>query len=237
MQRPSLAARGVVPNNQSARSIAAPCSSNAPAGTRGMFERPIGIYRMAYSYVGEPSPPTAAARPPLFHFAPHCSQTSVYFPVLCSMAESPEPLRRGSVRSIDRQSAYWAMRVVKQTCRGLPWARCLQAIQDRQRQLEARAQGFIEAIAAADGVRDQPEEPSDAAVDAFAREVVAEWWVLLDELLVRYGDGWEHEWDPATGARTGAPIAYPLEWLEQTDFFTDRDGGGGRGGRGESEQA
>ena len=38
----------------------------------GAFERPIGVYRMAYSYVGE-----ASATQPMLHFAPHAAQTAL----------------------------------------------------------------------------------------------------------------------------------------------------------------
>ena len=48
---------------------------------------------------------------------------------------------------------------------------------------------------------------------------------LLDELLLRYGDGWEHEWDEV-GRRLGRPIAYPPEWLAQLGFA--QEGGEGQ---------
>ena len=81
----------------------------------GAFERPIGVYRMAYSYVGE-----ASATQPMLHFAPHAAQTAVYLPVLCGACAdaaaneaAPDALGVGTVRAIERASAYWAFRRVK----------------------------------------------------------------------------------------------------------------------------
>ena len=206
---------------------------------QGAFERPIGIYRMAYSYVGEPQPiatdddatvaidvstPSTTpvpTRPSCFHFAPHCSQTAVYFPIACTMATVPAPLAAGSVRAIDREAAYWAFRIAKHTVRGLPWDRCLALMRSRQAAWEAKADRLLDAYSlAADGDDAAAREAaSEAALHAFARDVVADWWALLDELLLRYGDGWEHEWEETTGKSKCAPLAYPAEWLEKGGFF------------------
>jgi dipeptidase len=204
----------------------------AATSGEGFFDRPIGIYRMAYSYVCEPAaaaPATAVVsaadsgggggggghgagggrrRSSLFHFAPHASVTWVYLPVLCSMQAAPPPLATGTVRAVDRSSAYWAFRVVKHTARGLPWDRCLGAIRARQRRWEAEATSIVDNEAGVDA----------AKVCDLATAVVDDWWALHDELLVRYGDGWEHEW-AEDGESRCKPIEYPREWLEKVGFF------------------
>jgi len=54
---------------------------------------------------------------------------------------------------------------------------------------------------------------------------VADWWMLDDELTLRFGDGWEHEWaavgDPDSGASRCRPIAYPDSWLERVGFVSN----------------
>jgi len=169
----------------------------------GAFERPIGVYRMAYSYVCE-----ASATSPRFHWAPHASQTSVYLPVLCAMPACPAPLASGSVRAIDRASAYWAFRIVKHTARGLPWKRCLEYISQRQARWEAEAAALVGGEAG-----DAPE-----ALEALARAVVADWYALGDELLLRFGDGFEYAADDS-GAWSSKPLVYPTEWLESVGFY------------------
>ena len=61
---------------------------------------------MAYSYVCEahvgPAASAAAAPRPVLHFAPHASQTALYFPVLVARAadmDVPRPLAIGSVKA------------------------------------------------------------------------------------------------------------------------------------------
>lgn len=179
-------------------------------------ERPIGVFRMAYSYVCEPSPSVEGGDgvlPALFHFAPHSSQTSVYLPIPCALRECPTPLSRGTVRAIDRDVAYWAFRIVKQTARGLPWDRCLSQIQERQCAWEDRADEILDEIRRGSSTL-QDGEPR---VHSLACEVVADWWCMLDELLLRFGDGWEHEWGEG-GERRCKPIAYPDEWLRGLGF-------------------
>ena len=85
----------------------------------GNFERPIGVYRMAYSYVGE-----SKQGEPVLHWGPHTAQSAIYFPVILRAAQSesgtaagipiPTPLGCGSIKAIDRSSAYWSFRRVKQ---------------------------------------------------------------------------------------------------------------------------
>ena len=53
-----------------------------------------------------------------------------------------------------------------------------------------------------------------------AKDVVDDYWTLLDELLLRYGDGWEHEWDEA-GARKCVPIKYPPAWLRELGYVVE----------------
>ncbi len=221
----------------------------------GAFERPIGTFRMAYSYVGSPlacSPRAAAAggghsgngggdgaKHHMLYFAPHVSQTAVYLPVLVSSPPDdgdesnavPAVLRRATIKKVDRASAYWAFRVVKHTARGLPWNRCLARIQDRQQVAEnavdaARVKGLEDVAQRGEG--GSRGDISVAAVraefDEVSTRIVAGWWALNDDLLLRFGDGWEYEWADDGTSRVRQPVPYPRDWLERNNFF--RPGGG-----------
>jgi dipeptidase len=74
------------------------------------FERPIGVYRMAYSYICEGF---LGEGDTVIWFAPHASVTAVYLPVLSGTARAPDGLACGSIKKIDRACAYWAFRYVK----------------------------------------------------------------------------------------------------------------------------
>ena len=129
------------------------------------------------------------------------------------MRTSPAPLARGSVRAIDRDTAYWAFRIARASARGLPWASALERMQRRQRDWEARGAALVDRVRNGEATLAESEDE----LHEHAAAVVSDWWALLDELLLRYGDGWEHEWDE-DGRRLGKPVAYPAEWLAKLGF-------------------
>ena len=243
----------------------------------GAFERPISVYRMAYSFVGEPTSSVfrqvveeeiaeekkeegveeieeveeveevvevhqqkleseSPFQQHLLHFAPHVSQTAMYFPILVSPSSEndvvvPSVLCRGTVKNIDRLAAYWVFRIVKHTARGLVWNRCLEQIQRRQSSWENKVSKLIRSSCLDSSLTD-----IRALFEIFANKVVADWWVLNDEMLLRFGDGWEHEWveheEAGEAGEAGdtsscqcRPIAYPRNWLEKHNFFRDNGGG------------
>lgn len=183
----------------------------------GSFERPIGVYRMAYSFVGEPNGIKLQKQfHHLLHFAPHVSQTSVYLPVLVPTsplggAESPVPscLSVGSVKQLDRSTGYWTFRIVKHTARGLIWNRCLEFIQARQKLWEEKIAQRIEQ-AGENGQREVQE-----AFEKLGKDIISDWWKLNDEMLLHFGDGWEHDWS----TNLCRPIAYPIGWLKHHNFL------------------
>ena len=91
------------------------------------------------------------------------------------------------------------------------WDKCLERIVERQSAWEAKA------LAIVDG--DSDADAKEAALDTLAVDAVADWWVLDDELTLRYGDGWEHEW-AADGASKCKPLGYPDGWLEKVGFLS-----------------
>lgn len=102
----------------------------ASSALDGHFERPIGVYRMAYSYVGE----ATRGRPVVF-WGPHAAQTGMYFPITLTSiggcVHVPPALSTGSIKKIDRGCAYWAFRRVKQSAM-ICWDRSLEHIVARQ---------------------------------------------------------------------------------------------------------
>jgi len=167
---------------------------------------------MPYSYVGEPS--STADRPHILHYAAHASLSSVYLPVLCEADSTcPVPLASGSMRVIDRSVAYWTFRTVRHSARGLVWDRCLQMIRQRQVAWESKATAILDGSHRGNRRAEASQRVTSQVLDNHARAVVADWWAMLDEMLVRFGDGSE-----VAGADDGAPlckpVAYPTEWLE-----------------------
>jgi hypothetical protein len=73
----------------------------------------------------------------------------------------------------------------------------------------------------------QRSEEVDEQLQALAAAVVADWWVLADELMLRFGDGWEYLWDVTDVTDEGRAGGDPAG--------TVGGGGEGRGGEGEEE--
>ncbi len=116
----------------------------------------------------------------------------------------PAPLSNGSIKAVDRSSAYWAFRRVKQTALAF-WDRSFKRIVERQCAWEAKA------VAIVDGEDTSVVKARNLV--ALAADVVQDWWMLDDELTVRFGDGWEHEWD----AKDGTSKCKPLECVLRPD--------------------
>ena len=201
----------------------------------GCFERPIAVYRMAYSFVGEPNGITFGSTSStqrhhhLLHFSPHVSQTSVYLPVLVpsflSSSSSrvdvdafdyfvPSCLSRGSVKQIDRECAYWVFRIVKHTMKGLIWNRCLTLVERRQNQWEEEIAMRIEQASSDECVTVRQMQ---GVLERIGKEVLSDWWKMQDEMLLRFGDGWEHDYSEEN--RISRPVAYSQNWLERQHFF------------------
>ena len=160
-----------------------------------------------YSYVGE-----ATEAAPIIYWGPHAAQSGMYFPVMLNATTSqgdtqihvPAPLCRGSVKAIDRGSAYWAFRRVKQTALAF-WDRSLKRIVERQCSWEKKALAIVDS---GDSQAVKVRDLSALAVDA-----VQDWWTLDDELTLRYGDGWEHDWND----KDGTSKCRPLECVLRSD--------------------
>ena len=43
---------------------------------------------------------------------------------------------------------------------------------------------------------------------------------MNDEMLLKFGDGWVHDWG---GSGSCQPVAYPREWLEGVHFFRKKE--------------
>ena len=117
----------------------------------------------------------------------------------------------------------------RHTRRGLPWNRCLALIQNRQQAAEnavdvAQAKLLEDTVERGDGVGDIAVAAARAELDKLNKRIVADWWELNDELLVRFGDGWEYDWADDGTSLVRQPVPYPRDWLERNNFF--RRGGG-----------
>lgn len=78
------------------------------------------------------------------------------------------------------------------------WNRCFEYIVERQRKWETIALAIIDA--------DDPVDMKVQKLCALADDAVKDWWILDDEIMLRFGDGWEHEWDKKNGSSKCKPL-------------------------------
>ena len=145
-------------------------------GVDNVWERPIGIYRQAYSYITEILAADNGVKPmPVLWWGPHASVTTVYRPVLVASANVPASLCSGWYKALDRGSAYWAHRYVKQTAL-MRWDTCMTVIKERQEEWESKGAALI------DGAGSAKQSVSDT-LEKHAAALMDEWWGLCDELV------------------------------------------------------
>ena len=87
--------------------------------------------------------------------------------------------------------------------------RCLPIIRQRQRRWEDAAEALV---AGGGGERDLETPKLCVSLESLASSVVQDWWALAEELVVRFGDGWEYDWESEGGVQ---PVEYPDTWLKQ----------------------
>ena len=148
-------------------------------GVNPVWVRPIGIYRQAYSYITEtlPADNWSLKPTPLLWWGPHASVTTVYRPVFVASASVPASLCTGWYKNLDRGSAYWAHRYVKQTAL-MRWDTCMAVIKERQEEWEAKGVALIDQ----NGSFAMTERALNA-VEMHAAALMDVWWALCDELV------------------------------------------------------
>ena len=180
----------------------------------GSWERSITLFRTGYSFVVEVDPAGSgvpdATRGTLW-FGPHAAHGTAYVPMASGGLAVPEPYRRGHQAVMDRQSAFWAHRVVENIA-NLRFSAMYPHLRNASSVLEAKGDAVRAAAYAAYGrVRDAHE--LTRALNAHALSVVSEWWQLQDALLVMYADGYLTT-AAAGGVAVSHSIGYPAWWLK-----------------------
>ena len=107
--------------------------------------------------------------------------TTVYRPVPVAVDAPPDGETRGWYKTMDRGSSYWAHRYIKQVAL-MRWNTCMEVIAERQAKWEAKGMALV-----AGGAVGEAEAADHAAA------LLADWWSLVDELMVRFGDGYDYE--------------------------------------------
>ncbi len=176
------------------------------------WERPISIFRCAYSFVGQSNEAMPNSVGALAWFGEDAPYSTVYMPLYSSMTKTAPVLSQGDFTRLDRKSAWWAFDYVSNLA-DLKFSYMIKDINAQQKIWEDKF--FAQ----------QPEVQKKAlelskksAVDAQnylteycntnAVELTKAWWKFGDELFFKYNDG----------LVDGKQVGYPTEWLKAVDY-------------------
>ena len=113
----------------------------------------------------------------------------------------------------------------------------LEFLRERQQRWEAKVDAVIDqSVKAGDGL-----EATSMALSRLAEDVLTDWYGLQDEMLLRFGDGWEYDWasdgpvhppeaeegQEHAGESKCKPVRYPVEWLEKVSAWQPVEPTGG----------
>jgi dipeptidase len=184
----------------------------------GEFERPLNIYRCVYAYVNQSRKWLPSAIGGLTWFGPDRPATAVLMPFYAGALDLPGPIQRADILKFDRNSMWTAFNYVANYAM-LKYSHMIQdirAVRDRfessafgkQQELEAKALALWNK-SDQKGARWMLTEYSDQNAAA----VVSEWWVLSENLYLKYNDGYLN-----TKAGIAQAVFYPSWWLKQVGF-------------------
>lgn len=176
------------------------------------WERPISVFRCAYSFVGQSRADMPDSVGGLVWFGEDAPYSTVYMPMYSGMTKIAPVVSQGNFNKFDRSSAWWAFDFVSNLA-DLKFSYIIKDIQAEQSKLEKQ---FFSQQAEIDKKALALDKESPAKAKAFLTdyanniyvETTKRWWELGDEILYRYNDGYVN----------GKNVGYPTEWLESVDF-------------------
>jgi dipeptidase len=182
----------------------------------GAWERPISMYYMGYSYVcqgrkGMPDPIGGVAWIGL-----DVAYTTCYMPFYVGAGDLPKSLQTGCTSKFDRKTAWWAFNFAANWAT-LKFDLITKDIRERQKEIETEEfdmQPTLEKTA----LELYQKNPKLACkfltryTNANTHNILKQWWDMIDELIVKYDDGYIHiPYNPVE------EVGYPEWWLKNKD--------------------
>ncbi|EOD39172.1 hypothetical protein EMIHUDRAFT_223642 [Emiliania huxleyi CCMP1516] len=175
-------------------------SASGVTKLRGAWERSIALYRTSQTHARGWLPPTIGG---VAWYGPHAAHGTCFLPLHIGAQAVPAPHADADPRSVSRRSAYWAHKFVLNLARAR-YSDMMGVVRAVQRRLEAAAWERVRADSPAAAAASLA-----ATSDAEAEVILAEWWALPDELMLRFADGW---------ASNGPAMGYVDAWLKRVGW-------------------
>ena len=188
---------------------------------QGTFERPISMFRTAYSFVTESG---ARRREHKVWFAPAAPHASVYSPLWPASEDVPVEYGAGagSLYRWQEGSAWWAATSVGGWMERM-YSYTSKVVRQHQHALEAAAVAGVRRLE--HSLRGEKDE--DAVRHALtlhqreaARNATAHWYALFHDLITTFHDGYHVDTD--TDIIDPTALFYPYAWLRDVGFWGPR---------------
>jgi len=175
------------------------------SSVKGHWERSIGIFRTSQTHVVQARDSGVGT---VLWYGPYNADGTVFFPVPQPLTSVPSPYLNMDPKKMDRSSMYWAHKYVFNLAK-IKYSYAMQDIRAVQHQLERAGAKLVASLDADydNGVLTQLD--LNSKIDAFAKDVLNEFWKLPDRILFKYADGWLND---------DEMISYPDWWLKAVGY-------------------
>ena len=188
------------------------------SAVKGEFERPLNIYRCVYSYVNQSRSWLPAAIGGVTWFGPDRPATTVFMPYYAGATNLPQPIQTSNILKLDRNSMWTAFNYVANQAQ-LKYSfmiKDIRAVRDRHENTFFGTQPALETSALTlwnNGDQKAARTLLTKQSDQLSAEVLKDWWVLSEQLYIRYNDGYLNTPDGIAQA-----VFYPTWWLKQVGY-------------------
>ncbi len=180
----------------------------------GNFERPINIYRCAYSYVAQ----ARGWLPEIFggrlFYAPDRAATSALFPMYAGISELPHNFQIANLLKFDHKSIPMTFNYVANYVM-LKYDYMIKDLRKVREKFEGEMVADMAqteekaAQLCKEGKEADARKLLDSLTAKYAENLLRAWWELHDYLYITYEDGYIN-----TPEEIGKPVYYPAWWLK-----------------------
>lgn len=183
-------------------------------GSKGAWERTIGLYRTTYTYVVQARSWLPNNVGGTTWFGMTDADKTVFQPMYVAAGDIHASMKVGNALDLDRTSLYWTHRYMQ----NLIQIRYNDMMHDGNINVRTAQKTLEDAGLAIQASLDQRGAAASAAEIRqrqfeHAQKIVDTWWKLADQLMIKWADGYK----TTTGA-VGVPQGYDAEWLNVTGF-------------------
>ncbi|DBA01297.1 TPA: hypothetical protein N0F65_001802 [Lagenidium giganteum] len=186
-------------------------------GVLGGWERPISMFRTVYSFVLQARSHLPDAIGGVTWYGQGTPHSSVYVPFACGQNEVPKEYLTGKQSEFNQQSAWWAFDFVNNWSL-LRFDVISQDVRAKMNELQDaaianRKKWEEDALALND--TNEISKFLEEKSNAFASDVISQWWSLAWQLVSKFTDGYIVTGELAGEMKT---LGYPEWWLKMSEF-------------------